>query len=73
MPLADVIDLEQERARLEKEIAQKERFLESVRKKLQNPQFLEKAPAEVVARERQKEQDARAELERLQANLAALS
>jgi len=44
-----------------------------VRKKLQNPQFLEKAPAEVVARERQKEQDARAELERLQANLAALS
>jgi len=73
VPLADVIDLEQERARLEKEIAQKERFLESVRKKLQNPQFLEKAPAEVVARERQKEQDARAELERLQANLAALS
>ncbi len=73
VPLADVIDLAQERARLEKEIAQKERFLESVRKKLQNPQFLEKAPAEVVARERQKEQDARAELERLQANLAALS
>ncbi len=73
VPLAEVIDLEQERARLEKEIAQKERFLESVRKKLQNPQFLEKAPAEVVARERQKEQDARAELERLQANLAALS
>ncbi len=33
VPLADVIDLEQERARLEKEIAQKERFLESVRKK----------------------------------------
>lgn len=73
VPLADVIDLKQERTRLEKEIAQKERFLESVRKKLQNPQFLEKAPVEVVARERQKEQDARAELERLQANLAALS
>jgi len=72
VPLADVIDLAQERARLEKEIQQKERFLLSLQQKLQNTQFLEKAPAEVVARERQKAQDVQAELERLRANLAVL-
>lgn len=72
VPLAEVIDLAQERARLEKEIQQKERFLLSIQQKLRNIQFLEKAPAEVVARERQKAQDVQAELERLRANLAAL-
>ncbi|MFB6097679.1 MAG: class I tRNA ligase family protein, partial [Salinibacter sp.] len=62
VPLAGMIDLEQERERLRKEIEEKEGFLESVEQKLNNPQFVNKAPDEVVDRERQKKEDAAAEL-----------
>ncbi|WP_263786194.1 valine--tRNA ligase [Salinibacter grassmerensis] len=72
VPLAGMIDLEQERERLRGEIAEKEDFLEGVEQKLNNPQFVNKAPDEVVERERQKKKDATAELERLQDNLADL-
>ncbi len=72
VPLAGMIDLDQERERLAREIEQKERFLTGVQKKLANPQFVTKAPAEVVERERQKERDATAELKRLRASLAEL-
>jgi len=67
-----MIDLEQERERLRGEIEEKKTFLEGVEQKLNNPQFVNKAPDEVVERERQKKKDATAELERLQDNLADL-
>jgi valyl-tRNA synthetase len=67
-----MIDLEQERERLRSEIEEKEGFLESVEKKLNNRQFVNKAPDEVVERERQKKKDATDELERLRDNLADL-
>jgi valyl-tRNA synthetase len=73
VPLEGMIDLDQERERLRKEIAQKEDFLQGVERKLQNKQFVEKAPDDVVERERQKKRDATAELERLRANLDDLS
>jgi valyl-tRNA synthetase len=72
VPLAGMIDLGVERERLSKEIAQKEGFLRGVEGKLANAQFLERAPEEVVAKERQKAADARAELEKLRANRADL-
>jgi valyl-tRNA synthetase len=72
VPLAGMIDLAAERQRLEKEIAQKEGFLKSVAAKLANDQFMARAPADVVEKERQKAADATAELERLRANLAEL-
>ncbi|MFB6273692.1 MAG: valine--tRNA ligase, partial [Salinibacter sp.] len=72
VPLAGMIDLEQERERLRKEIDEKEGFLESVKQKLNNPQFVKKAPDEVVDRERRKKEDAIAELDRLEENLADL-
>jgi len=73
VPLAGMIDLDQERERLRREIDQKEGFLQGVEKKLNNPQFVSKAPDEVVDRERQKKEDALAELERLRANLDDLA
>jgi valyl-tRNA synthetase len=73
IPLEGMIDLDQERQRLRKEIEQKEDFLQGVERKLQNKQFVEKAPDDVVERERQKKRDATAELERLRANLDDLS
>jgi valyl-tRNA synthetase len=72
VPLAGVIDLEQERDRLRKEIDQKEDFLQSVRQKLDNPEFVNKAPDEVVEKERRKKDDALAELDRLRENLEDL-
>jgi valyl-tRNA synthetase len=72
VPLAGMIDLDQERERLRNEIEEKEGFLESVERKLNNPQFVNKAPDEVVDRERQKKKDATAELKRLRDNLADL-
>ncbi|MFP4229126.1 MAG: class I tRNA ligase family protein, partial [Salinivenus sp.] len=72
VPLAGMIDLEQERKRLRNEIEEKEGFLESVEQKLNNRQFVTKAPDEVVERERQKKKDATAELERLRDNLGDL-
>ena len=72
VPLAGMIDLDVERERLMKSIDQTSSFLGSVQKKLRNQQFVTKAPAEVVDRERQKERDAVDELSRLRANLAEL-
>jgi valyl-tRNA synthetase len=73
VPLAGMIDLGAERARLEKEIAQKRGFLRGVEAKLASAGFAERAPAEVVARERQKAADATDEIARLEANLADLA
>ncbi|NNF58634.1 MAG: valine--tRNA ligase [Rhodothermaceae bacterium] len=72
VPLAGMIDLSVERERLEKEIAQKAGFLKSVEGKLRNENFVSRAPAEVVEKERQKAEDAKAELEKLRANLSDL-
>jgi len=48
LPLADVIDLDQERQRLQKELSKVETDIAKIEKKLGNPQFLERAPADVV-------------------------
>nr|VFK21432.1 MAG: valyl-tRNA synthetase [Candidatus Kentron sp. LFY] len=52
IPLAGLIDVDAEMARLTKDIAKRERELERGRGKLNNPNFVDKAPAEVVAKER---------------------
>ena len=72
IPLAGMIDLNVEQERLEKSIAQTENYLTSVERKLQNEQFVSKAPQHVVEGEREKANNAKAELERLKANLAEL-
>ncbi len=54
LPLTGVIDLDQERARLESEIERLEKLLRGAWAKLENPSFLERAPAEIVEREREK-------------------
>ena len=66
IPLEGLIDLGKERERIKKEIENTKGFLQSVEKKLANDQFVENAPAEVVERERHKQQDAGSKLEKLQ-------
>ena len=53
LPIADVVDIDQERTRLKKEIEKVSQSIEKINKMLSNPGFLAKAPEEVV--EEQKE------------------
>jgi valyl-tRNA synthetase len=70
--LADLVDLEQERARLEAEVRRAEGLRDAARGKLDNEAFVQRAPAEVVARERAKLEDLEQTLERLESLRAAL-
>ncbi|SNB46205.1 valine--tRNA ligase [Geobacter sp. DSM 9736] len=54
VPLRGLVDVEEEEKRLLKEIGKIEKDLEFLAKKLENPSFVERAPADVVAKEREK-------------------
>ncbi len=73
MPVGEVIDLERERARLEKEIQRIETEMRKLDAKLANRNFLERAPAEVVATQRERRQAAEATREKLRAALARIA
>jgi len=75
IPLAGIIDKDEELARLAKEIGKLEKDIERGARKLENENFVNKAPEAVVAKERQKVAEMRAALEKLrqqQAKIAAL-
>ncbi len=67
-----VVDVEQEIANAEKELAYTIGFLESVQKKLTNERFVANAKPEVIARERQKAADAEAKIATLTETLRQL-
>jgi valyl-tRNA synthetase len=69
IPLSGLIDKEAEQARLEKEIGKLRGNLEKGEAKLDNANFIERAPAEVVDKERQRVADMRAALAQLEAQL----
>jgi len=73
VPLADFIDVEAERARLEKQRARFLKMIEANEAKLSNPDFVNKAPAQVVERVRSQQDDARKKLEAVMDSIAALS
>jgi valyl-tRNA synthetase len=73
VPLAGLIDLQAERARLEKEIGRRESEVQRLEGKLANASFVDKAPADVVDKERDKLTDARSALSTLQQQLAAIA
>ncbi|WP_297187644.1 valine--tRNA ligase [uncultured Porticoccus sp.] len=65
VPMAGLIDKDAELARLNKEIDKLQRELEKVQSKLGNENFVGKAPAEVVAKERERMADMEATLGKL--------
>jgi len=72
IPLEGVVDVEAERARLDRAIAQAEADLGRVAAKLDNPSFIERAPADVVEKERRKHREMSALLETLSSQRAVL-
>ncbi len=72
VPLEGLVDVEQERARLAKSIAATGKKLEAVERKLANQGFIEKAPLDIVEKERARMQELSSTIERLRASLDAL-
>jgi valyl-tRNA synthetase len=73
VPLKGLIDIDVEKARLEKEIARVESMLKGVETKLSKKEFIEKAPRQVLEKELDKKRDFEHNLERLRANFASLT
>jgi len=73
IPLAGLIDLNAERARLQKERARAAVEAEKVEKKLSNPEFVARAKEEVVEENRERLHAAQSEIARLEAALARIA
>ncbi len=65
IPMAGLIDKEAELARLSKEIEKLTKDVQRCEEKLQNPNFADKAPTQVVAKERQRVDEMRSSLSQL--------
>ncbi|RMF10854.1 MAG: valine--tRNA ligase [Candidatus Neomarinimicrobiota bacterium] len=72
LPLEGLIDIAVEKKRLEKRKRELEGHVQSLRRKLDNDQFLTRAPEAVVAKERQKLTEMTEELSKLAHNLELL-
>lgn len=72
VPLAELVDLNDEAARLEKEVAKFTAEVQRAEKKLGNERFVANAPEAVVAGEREKQADNQKKLEATQQRLAEI-
>ncbi|MFV8214426.1 valine--tRNA ligase, partial [Streptococcus pluranimalium] len=66
LPLADLLNVEEELARLDKELAKWQKELDMVGKKLGNERFVANAKPEVVQKERDKQADYQAKYDATQ-------
>jgi valyl-tRNA synthetase len=72
VPLEGIIDLAQERDRLQKEIAKISKDIDVFSKKLSNKNFVDKAPKEVVEKDTAKLEEFKAKREKLEQSLKML-
>ena len=72
IPFSESVDVDAEKAKIQKEIEHLNGFLRGVRGKLSNARFVQNAPEQVVELERKKEADALAKLEVLNGKLEQL-
>ena len=73
VPMSENINVEEELAKMNKELAYFEGFLKTVLGKLSNERFVSGAPAAVVENERNKQRDAEAKIAALKERIAALT
>jgi valyl-tRNA synthetase len=72
IPLANNINVDEERARLQKELSYNKGFLESVMKKLSNEKFVANAKPEILEAENKKKTDAESKINTIEEQLRAL-
>lgn len=72
LPLAELVDLEKEKARIAKELDKNRKELDKLETKLNNPGFVNKAPAQVVEAERERADKLRALLVKLEESAKTL-
>ena len=73
MPMSDLVDMEKEKARMEKELGKNKAELEKLETKLQNPGFINKAPANVVAAEQERAEKLKSLIAKLEEQLSVLA
>jgi valyl-tRNA synthetase len=73
IPLADLIDVEKEKARLEKELNRLQGLEKSISAKLSNQNFISKAPSAVVTTEKEKLGKIQESLEKVKQNFEKLN
>ena len=71
--MQDKINVEEELAKLNKDLEYYTKFLAGVEKKLSNEKFVNNAPEAVVAVERKKQSDANEKIAAIKASIEALS
>jgi valyl-tRNA synthetase len=72
VPLAGLVDLNAERARLQKELERVRKEIETLQRKLSNASFVERAPADVVEENRRRLADYQDQASKLQSALERL-
>ena len=72
VPLGNMINVEEELAKLQEELKYQQGFLASVLRKLSNENFVSKAPAKVIEMERKKQADAESKIKSIEESMAAL-
>jgi valyl-tRNA synthetase len=73
LPLEGLIDVDKERGRLGKHLAELEQQLKRSTAKLASSQFVNRAPAEIVQKERDRHQDLTRQTEKLRRRLEELA
>ena len=73
MPLAELVDLAKEKARLEKDLGKKQGELKGLEGKLSNPGFLHKAPEHVVAAEKDRAEKLKVLIAKIEEQLSAMN
>ena len=71
LPLKGIIDVDAEVKRLEKQEVETVKYLDGVRRKLSNQNFVARAPKEVVEAEQAKVTEAEAKLARIREQIAS--
>jgi valyl-tRNA synthetase len=71
--LIGAIDAEKEKARIEKESANMQKLIKNLENKLSNQEFIGKAPASIVEKEKEKLENYQKELEKLKIQLQGLA
>ena len=73
LPVGDLLDVEKEIQRLKNDLSKIEKDIEKGLAKLANPQFVERAPEEVILKEKASLSDNEAKRDRIRENLSSLN